>query len=223
MLNHNKLIKFSKEKKVIPKNPLRDLTPVLISCAEDGVIFTGTTLYLGRYQNAHPYFSLSGSAAPVTKGLKTLFSTSTTTGLYVTFVPVKAKIRATFENLDASACQAMIVEVPNQMYSTFVTNYAEDLKLVCSKMDTLSKAGVAGSVKTLELVSDLCELNGMSLQQMLAEANFQCTYSALGSSKSSFYYQFKKLDGSVFTVGVACNIVIEYVCYPKQVNVTLGE
>jgi hypothetical protein len=217
--------KRNMKKKDVVYRSMMDLTPFMIKISNSASIFTATTQYLGRYNQMHPIFGLTGGTNTGIGGLYSWVSTasvSNSTGIYFSFLPIKLKLDFWVTNLEtASQIRCNIIEIPYNLTSTTSSNYAIDLTTQSARSVVCGVAISGTSNKQIKLSSKIARINGLNDSQYKADSSWVQTRNGVGSKFSSYYFQFIRSDGQNFVNGVDINYTIEYYCQPIQRNAVL--
>jgi hypothetical protein len=204
----------------VPRTVLRDLSRFTLTTLNTGTIYTGLTVYLGRYIVLHPAQGLSGGTNTGNKGLVSYISNGVvSTGLYVTFLPIKAKIELTITNYDSALVTFNLMEIPFSNASTFNSNnVAGDFTSQACKTLLLSPVGTTGSTKKLSYVMDFGLCNGLSRSQYQGDSNWTQTRGSVGGKFNSFYFNAFRADLIAWVTGLQYQYKIDFECVPISVN-----
>jgi hypothetical protein len=214
------IVKQQKPKRqLIYYNP-QDLTEFSIRTSEQQSIFTAITIFLGRYHRFHAKYGISTGVPSSIVGWNSLMSDpagSSTVGMYYLATPLKAKVSVTVSNLDTASCICSLIDVPFNMAGLITNNYAADLTSGARLTKTCGPGGSFRSTVDLISVFDIAKQNGLKPLNLNNQEWCQ-SRDTLGSRYGSFYMQFLRTDGAVFTNGVDVFCSVDYIYKPIQLS-----
>jgi hypothetical protein len=207
----------------IPKAFTPDFNNLIVTRSSGFYQFAhAVTAFFGQVTTVHPVYQVANTSVLDQKF--TTFVGSSTSNINIKFTIKKVKYKFYFDNLNGIAIRINITPISSYGSSGIGAN-----SLICldihkfTKSLILSKAGVTGSVKSIEITIEPWKIEGFkSYAHFQSNSQWWQTIGAVGTQYTSMYIQGYTSDTSSSpTTGVNCTCTAEFLLDTIQPNMVV--